>query len=401
MKAQAEALDFSRWQVLLRKAAIAGGKGFVEGAGKTALTDTTWDDGVGSGLRLTASGGARQATMDIVAASVDEYLDSSAWGQAWSKSDAWKRAAFAGVKDGLGDGSGETMGQLYDAATGKDVDPDAAFQEVLTKSLTGSVKGALQSLGKSWLDHVQAREDGKDLSVAPEQGTEQNPLQEDVVRQLAPSEAETRAAVEAQMIADGLDPSKLNTGEPVLSTDTEVDTSITMTVDADGTIMVDTPDGALVISPDGSTVIVGIDGATFGQDSSGTLLGEASGGTPAAVEGTDGTRALVDSDGTEVVKSPDGSASIQHPDGSVESTSNDAPITQADIDQLATTWASGGASEVGSSGNTFTFQDVDGSSVSVPTSDYDFVEQVRKSQKPDETYWQAAERYGGASESSW
>ena len=398
----------TRAQQIAGQGIVAGGQGLIEGAAQTALNDQTWDDGFGEGLERTALGGGRQALVRGTQASVGEYMNGTAWGQAWGEGNAWQRAAFNGVQGGMADGSGAMMGLGVDALSGREVDPEAAFQDVMTQALTGSITAALQSVGEGWMQRVESRRRGDDLSVAPDQGTESNPLQEDIVHSLAPSEAETRAAVDSQLAADGID-----LDSPTLQPDTatSADPATTTSTDTSGPIVVDTPDGALVQSTDGTRSIVGNEGGVFGQTSGGTQVGEAPGGTPVAVETPDGSRALIDADGTQVVQAADGSGSIRRPDGSVESTDTDAmpvsgradtdspagqlpddgAISQADIDQLASVMRSGSDQDADSA-PTFSFRDANGEEVSVPASDFEYVERVRANQRPGESFEQASLR---------
>jgi hypothetical protein len=394
----------SRAQQIAGQGIVQGGLGFVEGATQTALNDRTWDDGLGDGMGRTLLGGGRQAVVRGTQASVGEYMNGTAWGQAWSQGNTWQRMAFNGVQGGLADGSGAIMGLGVDALSGREIDPEAAFEDVVTQAITGSVTAALQSLGEGWMQRIESRRRGDDLSVAPDQGTQANPLQEQVVHDLAPSAAETRTAVEAQLTADGIDLDQL-TPSPA------IDPTAGISADPTGPVVVDSPDGAMVQSADGTRSVVGDDGAAFGQASDGTQVGETSNGAPAAVETPDGTRALIDGDGTQVVQTAEGEASIRRPDGSIESTEvatavsgetdtatprgelpDDQNITQSDIDDLASVMRSGGPGDDVDGGATFTFRDANGDEASVPASDFDFVERVRANQRPGESFEQASLR---------
>jgi len=398
----------TRAQQIAGQGIVAGGQGLLEGGVQTALNDDTWDEGFGEGMGRVALGGTRQALVRGTQASVGEYMNGTAWGQAWGQGNAYQRAAFNGIQGGVADGSGALVGLGVDAASGREIDPEAAFQDVMTQALTGSITAALQSVGEGWMQRVEARRRGDDLTVAPDQGTQDNPLQEDVVHSLAPSEAETRAAVESRLAADGID---LDQPAPTPSGQNTSDVDSAPTPDPNAPIVVDTPDGALVQSPDGTQSIVGADGAAFGRTSDGSQVGEASNGTPAAVESGDGTRALIDSDGTQVVQTADGEGSIRRPDGSVETTDADAvtpapdagdsadaqrtdrdAVSQDDIDQLASVMRSGGPGDDSGEGATFTFRDANGDEVSVPASDYEFAERVRANQRPGESFEQASLR---------
>jgi len=402
----------TRAQQIAGQGIVAAGQGLVEGGAQTALNDSTWDDGFGEGMERVALGGGRQALVRGTQASVGEYMNGTAWGQAWSQGNNWQRAAFNGVQGGVADGSGALMGVGVDAMSGREIDPEAAFQDVMTQAITGSITAALQSVGEGWVQRVEARRRGDDLSIAPDQGTESNPLQEDVVHSLAPTEAETRAAVDAQLAADGIDLSQPDVQPAAPTSETGADPAATISTDATGPIIVDTPDGALVQSTDGTQSLVAPDGAAFGQTSDGTQVGESTGGAPTAVETSDGARALIDSDGTQVVQAADGTGTIRRPDGTVETTDVDAmpasgdtqtrspdgelpdtqPISQSDIDDLASVMRSGRGDQDADPSATFTFRDGNGEEVSVPASDFDFVERVRANQRPGESYDQASLR---------
>ncbi len=120
---------------------IGLGTGFVNGAANTALTDGTWDKGIGQGLLTTGGGGVKQALVEGVSGAVTTGMDESKIGKAMFDRNAYTAALAKGTAAGTGMTAGTASGIGFDAARGK---YKGDFGDAMKDSL---IEGAKQTFG--------------------------------------------------------------------------------------------------------------------------------------------------------------------------------------------------------------------------------------------------------------